>query len=622
MNKNDYKINITQVKHHFTKLKKFKMAATKNITTGDLVTINIKVNGRAIPDESRVYSIDVTFSINRIATARVVILDGDASKETFKESSSSTFVPGAKLEIKSGYDSKNTLLFKGIIVSQNIQINDSIGSALEVICKDEAVLVTVGRKSLTFSEKTDTEIISSILGNYSITKSVKSTPIKNPQMVQYYTTDWDFMLSRAEANGLMVTVINGKVSVINPLEDTSSVLSLTYGDSIVQFNGDLNALDQIAKAVASSWDYKTQTIVSGESTINYPGAGNISSKKLSDVVGLPEYQLQTSVALNQDELSNWSKAQMIKSELSKFCGEVTCQGNNMVFPGNFITLEGLGDRFNGDHFVSEVTHTFTEGNWITEIGFGLSAEWLTENTDVMAPPAAGLLPGVHGLFTATVKKMFQDPENQFRILVDIPLFDSNGEGLWARLGNFYASSNAGAFFFPEVGDEVIVGFLNEDPRFPIILGSLYSDTKNKPFEGLNPHENNTIKAIVTKSGMQLSFDDEKKELVITTPEKNTVTLSDTTKQITIEDQNSNSVVLSENGIQLISKKGISIEATEKLILKGTQGITIESSGGDVNINGLNIKESAQMEYSAKGDAKASIQASGELTIKGAMVMIN
>ncbi len=597
------------------------MAVATN-TARDLVTINIKVDGKSIPDVYLIHAIEIESAINKISSARIVILDGGSSESNFPVSSSSTFVPGNEISIEAGYDSKNKEIFKGIVVSQNIQINNSIGSTLEVICKDEAVFMTVGRKNLTFSEKTDSEIISSILGNYSMTKSVTSTPIKYPQMVQYYTTDWDFMLSRAEANGLIVTAINGKVSVMDPIEDTTSVLSLTYGDSIYRFNGDLNAIDQIARAEASSWDYKTQTIVSGESTNNYAGAGNISSKKLSDVVGLPKYKLKTPAALNQEELTNWSKAQMIKSELSKFCGEVTCQGNNMVLPGNFITLEGLGDRFNGDHFVSEVTHTFTEGNWMTEIGFGLSAEWFTENTDVMAPPAAGLLPGVHGLFTATVKKMFLDPENQFRILVDIPLFDSNGEGLWARLGTFYASSNAGAFFFPEVGDEVIVGFLNEDPRFPIILGSLYSDTKNKPFEGLNPHENNSIKAIVTKSGMQLSFDDEKKELVITTPEKNTMTLSDTTKQITIEDQNSNSVVLSENGIQLISKKGISIEATEKLILKGTQGITIESSGGDVNINGLNIKESAQMEYSAKGDAKASIQASGELTIKGAMVMIN
>ena len=598
------------------------MSETVNLYGGGLVTCNIKVEGAVIPDTTDVHSIDVTFSVNRIATARVVILDGDAASGNLDVSSSNTFVPGAELTIEAGYDTKNTAIFKGIIVSQNIKIDNITGPTLEIVCKDEAVKMTVGRKSLTFAKKTDSEIITEILNSYSLEKKITATSNKWPQMVQYYTTDWDFMLSRAEANGFIVSANNGKVFVENPLEDKTSVLSLSYGESIYQFNGDLNAIDQIGKAKSSSWDYKTQSIVSGESASDYAGAGNISSKKLSEVVGLAEYQLKTPGTLNQDELSNWSKAQIIKSELSKFSGEVTCQGNHLVLPGNFITLKNLGARFNGDHFVSKVTHTIAEGNWMTEIGFGLSSEWFTESHDVMAAPAAGLLPGVNGLFTATVKKMYEDPENQFRVLVDIPMFDPKGEGLWARLGNFYASNNAGAFFFPEVGDEVIVGFLNEDPRFPIILGSLYSADKLKPYEGLVPNEKNTLKAIVTKSGMQLSFDDEKKELVIATPEKNTIRLSDAEKQISIKDQNSNSVVLNEDGIKLKSKKSISIEATEMLTLKGTQGVTIESNGGDVNINGLNIKESAQVEYVAKGGANASVQGGAELTLKGAMVMIN
>ncbi|HAT67707.1 MAG TPA: Rhs element Vgr protein, partial [Flavobacteriaceae bacterium] len=223
----------------------------------------------------------------------------------------------------------------------------------KIVCKDEAVKMTVGRKSLTFAKKTDSEIITEILNSYSLEKKITATSNKWPQMVQYYTTDWDFMLSRAEANGFIVSANNGKVFVVNPLEDKTSVLSLSYGESIYQFNGDLNAIDQIGKAKSSSWDYKTQSIVSGESASDYAGAGNISSKKLSEVVGLAEYQLKTPGTLNQDELSNWSKAQIIKSELSKFSGEVTCQGNHLVLPGNFITLKNLGARFNGDHFVSK-----------------------------------------------------------------------------------------------------------------------------------------------------------------------------------------------------------------------------------------------------------------------------
>ena len=71
----------------------------------------------------------------------------------------------------------------------------------------------------------------------------------------------------------------------------------------------------------------------------------------------------------------------------------------------------------------------SQGNWISEVSLGLSPFWFTEQPDVMSPPASGLLPGARGLFNGTVKKMFDDPDSQYRILVDIPLFDTNGAGI-------------------------------------------------------------------------------------------------------------------------------------------------------------------------------------------------
>ncbi|MFN8395712.1 MAG: phage baseplate assembly protein V [Bacteroidia bacterium] len=50
-------------------------------------------------------------------------------------------------------------------------------------------------------------------------------------------------------------------------------------------------------------------------------------------------------------------------------------------------------------------------------------------------------------------------------------------------------------FWPEVGDEVIVGFLNDDPRAAIVLGSLY----NSPNPPIYPHDaKNPKKGLITK----------------------------------------------------------------------------------------------------------------------------
>lgn len=599
------------------------MAASGKIETGGLVTFNIKVNGSAIPDACNVLSVIVEKKVNRIPLARIAVIDGEPNTGKFDISSSSTFLPGAVVTIEAGYDSVNKQIFKGIITMQSIRINDSVGSVLEVECRDAAIKMTVGRKCLTFSQKKDSEIISSIISTYpDLSSTVTSTGSVWPEQVQYFVTDWDFILTRAEVNSFIVTAINGKVTVAKPDADTSSVLTVGYGNGLFEFNADLNAVSQLGNVTASTWDFKNQALNTGQASNNLAGPGNISSKKLSGVIGVEKYQLQTTAPLETADLTNWAAAQIIKSEYSKIQGDVKFAGTSIPEPGNYITLTGIGDRFSGDHLVSGVIHTISDGNWFTEAIIGMSPEWFIQEPDVMSPPTSGLLPGARGLLNATVKKIFDDPDSQFRILVDVPMFDTNGAGIWARLSNFYSTSGAGAFFLPEVGDEVVLGFLNEDPRYPVILGSMYSSSKIKPFQGLDPNEKNQLKAIVSRSGIFIEFDDVDKILTISTPDKNAMVFSDKDKQISVKDDNGNSLIMNSGGINMHSPKNINITADQKISIQGTQGISISSSAGDVETSGINVKETANMEYSANGGATAKLSSGAELTIKSAMVMIN
>jgi Rhs element Vgr protein len=599
------------------------MSASTNIPSGSVINFSIKVAGKEIPDDIDVYAIETRCGINKIPSATITLQDGNAATGEFVISSSKTFVPGKEITIEAGYDQGTAVIFKGIITKQSITIEDDQESILDITCRDKAVKMITGRKSLTFAKKKDSEIIQSIIGNYSgLSANVSATTTQWPEQVQYYVSDWDFILARAETNAMIVTAINGKVSVFPPGKDTKSVLEIEYGNNLLEFNADLNSVNQLASVQANSWDYKTQKTINAKSNSSVAGAGNLTTKKLSGVVGLKQFQLQTAAALPKADLTNWTKAEVLKSEYSKIQGEVKFQGTATVLPGKYFTLSGLGDRFNGDHLISEVVHTIEAGSWVTEASFGLSNTWFVEEPDVMAPPAAGLLPGVQGLYNGIVKKIYEDPDSQYRILVEAPLFNAKGKGIWARLTNFYATSGAGAFFMPEVGDEVVLGFLNEDPRFPVILGSLYSSSKHKPFKELSPNKKNSKKAIVSKEAIYIEFDDENKVFTIMTPGKNQAIFSDKDKKITIKDQNNNTIEMASSGVTVKSPKSITIQAEQKLTLKGNTGISLESSGGDIALKGLNIKNTANAKFSANGSAQAEIKGGAQTTIKGAMVMIN
>lgn len=593
-----------------------------NASQGGVVTYSIKTGGSAIPDAYQVYAIHIDQTVNSISAATITLLDGNAAQEQFAISASSVFVPGVEISIEVGYDGKNTLLFSGIVTKQTIRVADATGPMLDIECMDKAIKMTVGRKSAVYSKTKDSDVISALIGNSSgLSSNVTATATQLPELVQYYATDWDFMLARAEVNGMLVSTINNKVSVFNPTADTSSVLTVSYGVNLLGFEAELNSITQLKQVTASAWDYSNQKLINAQAPNNLAGPGNLSSSKLADVVGLPSYDLQTTAAESSDELATWAKAQMLKSELSKITGNARFQGAAAVAPGRYITLAGLGGRFNGDHFVSSVRHEIADGNWITEASIGQSSEWFVQENETEAPPAAGLLPGVSGLFNATVKKIDADPDSEYRILVNVALFNDQGAGIWARLSNFYSTNGQGAFFLPEVGDEVILGFLNQDPRYPVILGSMYSQ-KNKPYSEFAPNEKNSLKGIVSKSGLRIMFNDENKTLTLVTPGNNSVVLDDKNKQIKVQDENNNELVMSSSGITIKSDKNIMFQAGQKVSIKGDAGVDIESSAGDVTVKGNNINETANMQYVAKGCLTATVQGGTELTLKAAMVMIN
>ena len=448
---------------------------------------------------------------------------------------------------------------------------------------------------------------------------MEATTIQHRELVQYYCTDWDFILSRAEVNGFLVTVDDGKVSVKAPDTTAAPALSVTYGEDLMEFHADLDAESQFSSVKSASWDMKSQAVVEAEQSPKALNAqGNVASPELAEVVGPAAYRMQTSAPVDKEFLAEWAKGRQIKSGLARIRGRMKFQGNALAKAGALIELSGVGNRFNGKVFVSSVRHELADGNWLTDVEFGLSPDWFSERRDLVAPPAAGLLPGVEGLLIGVVTKLDGDPEGENKIQVKVPVLQAETEGVWARLARFYGSHGVGEFFVPEIGDEVVLGYFNNDPSHPVILGSLYS-SKNKPPYPLTAENN--VKAIVTRSKLKVEFEDKDKIITITTPGNNRIVISDKDKSILIQDQNSNKIELKPDGIVLDSARDITISAKGKITIDAVQAIGMTAKQ-DVKISGLNVSNEAQVGFTAKGNATAELSASGQTTVKGAMVMIN
>jgi len=594
------------------------MAASPNDNTDGPLRVTLNSGGPLVGID--LISVTVRLALNRIPWAEIVLDDGDMPTGTFVNSDAETFAPGAIVSISAGYGATEAVIFSGVVVRHGIRIDNNNYSRLVIECRDSATKMTIGRNNANYVNQKDSDIISTLASAHGLSATVTATTTTFPELVQFYCSDWDFLLTRADVNGYVVNVNAGALTAAAPQTTASPVLSVKWGQELYGFHAEIDARQQFSSVQATGWDPKSQSIVQGAAAT--PTAlnsqGNLSGATLAGVASPTNYPLQTSAAQPQTLLTSWAEAVQLKAGLARIRGRMSFRGNASALPDTLITVAGVGARYNGDVYVSAVEHRIANGNWITEAEFGLKPEWQTERDDVVAPRGAGLLPGVGGLQIGVVMKLDGDPEGEQRIQVQVPVMQAETQGVWARLLQFYASNAFGAFFVPEVGDEVILGYLNDDPSSPVILGSLYSSAHTPPYA--IEAQNNT-KALVTRALHRIVFDEQNKIITVVTPGQNTVVLSDQDKSILVQDQNNNFVKLSPSGIELNSPYDIKLTAQGGITMSAVSNISMTSQA-NVQASGLNVTCEAQVGFTGKGSATAELSAAGQTTVKGGLVMIN
>ena len=591
------------------------MADSPSIYKDRVLSCSVYCNGSQLPDTFSLVSAKVRLELNRIGKATLKFNAGNMDKQTFDESDDTLFKPGNSLRLDAGGIDKQETLFEGSIIGLRILTGKDLRSYMVVECRDNAYPATQGRKNRIFEKKKDSDIIKEVLKDYGSVE-VDATPYQHPTLVQYYCSDWDFALSRADANGLFVCTDGSKIKVKKPEVGGSPVHTVTFGTDIVSFDLELSSDDQFTQYEAVSWSPKTQQAVKvSASSPSLNKQGDLQPKSIASGDSL---LLQTDAPTDEKALKQWADGMALRAGLARYQGSVSFYGSAKVKPGCLIELKGLGKRFNGNLFVGSVTHTLENNEWLTEAGAGISPLCITDEPDVVSPSASGFLPGLQGLHAAVVKKLDGDPLSEQRIQVELPWMDGQSKLLWARLSTLYATGGMGSFFLPEPGDEVIIGFMNQDPVHPVVLGSLYGEKHKPPYE--YEAKNNT-KAIVTREKMRIEFDEEKKIITVSTPGKNTVELSDNGKHIKLTDPNKNEITMDKNGITLSSAKDITLKAKGGITMDATMKIS-GTAKQDISLEGLNVKVQAKIGATVKGNATAELSASGQTTVKGAMVMIN
>jgi len=569
----------------------------------DLATFTLKINGQEVPRTYQVMSVSVLKEVNKISYAKLVLLDGDPSKEDFEASNEELFIPGNEIEILAGYHLEEATIYRGVTIKHSLRIRKEGSSMLLVECRDVAFRMAQTVQNKYFLDMSDAEIVEELLNSYGLSSDVEPTETTHAQVVQHEASDWDFMISRIDANGMFCVIDDDLIRCITPDLSQEPVAHLRYGASILEMDAEMDGRNQHIGVKSFTWNAADQEIVEVEGA--EPGfsvGGDISGGELAEALELGNYNIYNGGLWKDEDLQSIADAKMIKARLAKVTGRVKCQGLADLKPGTVVNIAGVGNRMSGNYFVTGVFHSIADGQWTSDIQFGADPEWFTNKVRRGNVSSNPNISSLLGLQVGIVSKLEDDPDGEDRIQVKLPIISPDDEGIWTRLACLDAGNERGTFFRPEVGDEVVVGFLGADMDSPVVLGMLHSSAKPTP-ESIA--EDNNLKGFITRSKLKLVFDDEKKAVIVETPNGNLLSLDEDSGAVSIEDENGNKIIMDASGI--------AIESATDLMLKAS---------GDVNLEGVNISQAAQSSFKAEGNSGVELSSSATATIKGSIVKIN
>ncbi len=475
-----------------------------------------------------------------------------------------------------------------------------------------------GRRTASYQQMTASDIASAIAQRAGLkVGEVTSTSTVFPHLGQAGQTDWEVLSRLARDNNLEVTVRDGSFSLAPPAPATGAPapggsatpadpLVLRLGQDLLRFRSVVTAAHQVSSVEVRGWDVATkQALTATEpATTERVTLPTVTPQDLAMAFGSPVHVATDVPYRTQAEVDTAAKAlaDEVASAFAEFEG--VARGNPRLRAGAAVSIDGLGVPFDGKYTVTTSRHRFDPTTGYTT-SFSVTGRQdrtmlgLTSGGSGATGTPGGRAAGTHpGVVIGQVSDA-ADPEQLGRVRLTFPWLSPDYVSDWARTVHAGAGRERGLQILPEVGDEVLVAFEQGDVNSPTVLGGLYNGVDGMPqgpvdvVDGGNGQINR--RSFVSREGHRLDLVDSGGHEGV-------------------------QVVTGDSQLKLImDTKGttITVHADGKVLIEGSQGITIDSAGAAMELKGSTISLTATQGVSVDGGGGAVDVTSGsQLTLTG------
>ncbi|MEO0985396.1 MAG: VgrG-related protein [Cyanobacteria bacterium J06639_14] len=519
------------------------------------------------------------------------------------------------------------IVLKGEITA--IEAHFTAGAQAPIIVRgyDVSHRLHRGRFNRSFQNITDSDILKKIAAEVGMsTGTVDDSGVAHDYLFQANQTNMEFLRDRAARNGFELFTQNGELQFRQPQAEES--LKLTWLKDLSSFYVRVSSAEQVESVEVRGWDYQQkQPIVATQSsdqimTQNGYGKGKETSSIFEEKPNSPTMIVVDRPVFNAEEAE--TMAQALFNELGgEFVqADAQAEGNPQIRPGRIITLEDM-NKYDGDYYVTEVRHLFSERVYTTE--FSVRGFRDNDLLSILAPQSR--LKAGETLLVGIVTDN-EDPDGLGRVRVKCPTLTEDHESNWARVIGTGAGSSRGFDCLPEIDDEVLVGFEHGDIHRPYVIGGVWNG-KDAPPEKVDDAVAGgkvRLRTFKTRTGHTLQFIEEdsggsQAGIHMTSVYGHEIYLNDSEQAIVIKTNGGHTLRLCDQtqNIEMSSTGTIAMKAPRQISLTvGTSQVELNPMG--VNIRGSQCIMQGQAQATVQG-ALVNVLASGVATVQGSLLKL-
>jgi uncharacterized protein involved in type VI secretion and phage assembly len=494
-----------------------------------------------------------------------------------------------------------------------------------------------GTKTQAYLNVTYTDVVEEIAQRNGLT--IGATDPTSPvfdQVTQAATDDWSFLRQLASDVGFDLYVSQGELNFHAPVQassgppptaapDSPDPTQITRGDrSLIRLRVGVTGRGQVGQVQVRGWDPQSKTSpVSSQATS--AASAHVSGQGPSDLAdaldGTSDIAVLAVPHLDED---GWGDP-LVNSYATLMGGtafelEAELSGNPALRAGIIVTLANFDPTVDGQYRLSVVHHSYEHAG-----GYHTSVE-ASDRRDrsLLGMIDAGQLPprsrAARGVVPALVTNVdwSDDPANLYRVKVAFPWLDDTYESSWARVVQAGAGASRGLQVLPEVGDEVLVAFEQDDIDHPVVLGGLYNGQDTPPIGAGDQVSGGQVvqRAFVSRTGHQLLFNDS------ASSSEQSITLATGDGAVTVVLGGSNAVavtVTDQRAVSVTTAGPVTVNATGDISLIGQQNVTITAASA-LQLSGASVQITADSGLTAQA---GQLQLQGGITsITGQPIQLN